>query len=396
MVASLLTTKLYIPPVRRDLVSRPRLVERLNEGLHRGHRLTLVSAPAGFGKTTLLSEWVQAIGRDASPLAVAWLALDSGDNDPARFLAYLIAALQTVEDGLGTGVLDRFQAPQAPPIEELLTALINQIDTISTGFVLVLDDYHLITAQRIHEALAFLLDHPPHNMHLVVATRADPPWQFARLRGRGQLTEMRLADLQFTQDEATVFLNQVMGLRRSAGDVATLTARTEGWIAGLQLAALSMQDRPDLPGFIAALSGSQHYILDYLVEEVLHRQSASVQAFLLRTSILDRLTGPLCDALAPEDKGDGGDGQAMLNRLEHANLFLLPLDERHQWYRYHRLFNTTRALASLPGKQRAARRPATGATTNGLSLACLPAHRTGARSGRHRDTAAAPGRSTGP
>jgi LuxR family maltose regulon positive regulatory protein len=339
MVAPLLTTKLYIPPVRRDLVSRPRLIERLNEGLQRGHRLTLVSAPAGYGKTTLLSEWVATCGRP-----VAWLALDSGDNDPARFLAYLIAALQKIEDSVGMGVLDRLQAPQPPPVEELLTALINQIDGVSASFVLVLDDYHLITAQRIHEALAFLLDHPPQNMHLVVATRADPPWQFARLRGRGQLTELRLADLQFTQDEATVFLNQVMGLSLSADNIAALTSRTEGWIAGLQLAALamqgtlSMQDRADLPGFVAALSGSQHHILDYLVEEVLRRQSESVQAFLLRTSILDRLTGSLCDALTLEHEAGVGDGQAMLNRLEHANLFVVPLDESHQWYRYHHLF----------------------------------------------------------
>jgi LuxR family maltose regulon positive regulatory protein len=333
MVAPLLTTKLYIPAVRRDLVSRPRLIERLNEGLHRGHRLTLVSAPAGYGKTTLLSEWVATCGRP-----IAWLALDSGDNDPARFLAYLIAALQKIEDGVGTGVLDRLQAPQQPPMEDLLTALINQIDGVSASFVLALDDYHLIKAQRIHEALAFLLDHPPQNMHLVVATRADPPWQFARLRGRGQLTELRLADLQFTPDEATVFLNQVMGLRLSADDIAAVTSRTEGWIAGLQLAALSMQDRADLPGFVAALSGSQHHILDYLVEEVLRRQSESVQAFLLRTSILDRLTGSLCDALTLEHEAGVGDGQAMLNRLEHANLFVVPLDESHQWYRYHHLF----------------------------------------------------------
>jgi LuxR family maltose regulon positive regulatory protein len=333
MVTPLLTTKLYIPPVRQDLVSRPQLLERLNNGLYGGHRLTLVSAPAGYGKTTLLSEWVATCGRP-----VAWLALDSGDNDPARFLAYLIAALQTIEDGVGAGVLDRFQAPQPPPMEELLTALMNQIDGISISFVLVLDDYHLITAQKIHDALAFLLDHPPQNMHLVVATRADPPWQFARLRGRGQLTELRLADLQFTPDEATVFLNQVMGLRLSADEIIALTSRTEGWIAGLQLAAISMQDRQDLPGFIAALTGSQHHILDYLVEEVLRRQSESVQAFLLRTSILDRLTGPLCDALTLEHEAGAGDGQAMLNRLEHANLFVVPLDERHQWYRYHHLF----------------------------------------------------------
>jgi LuxR family maltose regulon positive regulatory protein len=333
MVKALLTTKLYIPSVRPNLVSRPRLVERLNEGLSLGQKLTLVSAPAGFGKTTLLSEWVATCGQP-----VAWLALDSGDNDSARFLAYLIAALQTIEGSIGAGVLDRFQPPQPPPMEELLTTLINQIDAISTCFVLVLDDYHLITAQRIHEALAFLLDHPPQNMHLVIATRADPPWQFARLRGRGQLTELRLADLRFTHDEATAFLNQIMGLRLSVDDITTLTARTEGWIAGLQLAALSMQGRQDLPGFIAALSGSQHYILDYLVEEVLHRQSESIQAFLLQTSILDRMTGPLCDAILLDRQAGAGAGQAMLDRLERANLFLVPLDDRHQWYRYHHLF----------------------------------------------------------
>jgi LuxR family maltose regulon positive regulatory protein len=333
MLTPLLTTKLYIPPLRPGMVPRPRLIERLDEGLRRGCRLALVSAPAGFGKTTLLSEWVAICGRPA-----AWLALDSSDNDPARFLAYLIAALQTIEDGVGTGVLDRFQAPQPPPVEELLTTLINQIDAISPSFVLVLDDYHLITTQRIHEALAFLLDHPPQNMHLVVATRADPPWQFARLRGRGQLTELRLADLQFTPDEAAIFLNQVMGLRLSADHVTALTSRTEGWIAGLQLAALSMQDRQDLPGFIAAFTGGQHHILDYLVEEVLRRQPENVQAFLLRTSILERLTGPLCDALRLEQEAGADEGQAMLNRLEHANLFVIPLDERHQWYRYHHLF----------------------------------------------------------
>jgi LuxR family maltose regulon positive regulatory protein len=337
MTIPLLTTKLYIPSARPSIVSRPRLLERLNEGLRLGRKLTLVSAPAGSGKTTLLSEWVHNCGRP-----VAWLSLDAGDNDPARFLAYLVAALRTIEESIGAGVLDRLQAPQSPPGEELLTALINEIDAIPVSFVLVLDDYHLITAQRIHEALAFVLDHPPRNMHLAVATRADPPWQFARLRGRGQLTELRLADLQFTQDEAALFLNEVMGLRLSTDDVTALTSGTEGWIAGLQLAALALQGilrhRQDLPGFIAALTGSQHYILDYLVEEVLHRQSESVQAFLLRTSILDRLAGPLCDALTLERGLDAGDGQAMLSRMEHANLFVLPLDERHQWYRYHHLF----------------------------------------------------------
>jgi len=333
MAIPLLTTKLYIPSARPSTVSRPRLLERLNEGLCQGRKLTLISAPAGSGKTTLLSEWVNHCGRP-----VAWLSLDGGDNDLARFLAYLIAALQTIEKSIGAGVLDALQGPQPPPEEELLAALINQIDAIPTSFVLVLDDYFRITAQKIHDLLAFLLDHLPHNMHLVVATRADPPWQFAQLRGRGQLTELRLADLRFTHDEAAAFLNEVMGLGLSADEIAALTSRTEGWIAGLQLAALTMQEREDLASYIAALTGSQHYILDYLVEEVLRRQSESVQAFLLQTSILDRMTGSLCDALVLDRQTGAGDGQAMLDRLERANLFVIPLDDRHEWYRYHHLF----------------------------------------------------------
>ncbi|MBC8450567.1 MAG: hypothetical protein H8D78_22765 [Chloroflexi bacterium] len=326
MISPLLSTKLYVPPVRPELVPRPRLIERLNAGLHR--KLTLVSAPAGFGKTTLLSEWTQQ-----SEFSVAWVSLDRDDSDPARFWAYFIAALQTVQADVGEGALAVFQSPQPPPIEAILTTLINEIATLPDPFALVLDDYHLIQAQPIHSALAFLLDHLPPQIHLVIAGRADPPLPLARLRGRGQLTELRETDLRFTLDEAATFLNQVMGLGLSAEDVAALEARTEGWIAGLQMAALSMRGRKDIPGFIAAFTGSHRYILDYLMEEVFQQQSADVQDFLLKTSILERFTAPLCDAIAERE-----DSHDVLLALERANLFIVPLDESRQWYRYHRLF----------------------------------------------------------
>ena len=368
MTTPLLTTKLYIPPPRPDLVSRPRLIARLNAGL--GCKLTLISAPAGFGKTTLLSEWIADLGfripdvgsepKDKSAVRilkpskggdskiqnrVAWLSLDESDNDPARFLAYVIAALQTIDEDLGKGVLDALQSPQPPATEELVTVLINEIGATSDAMVLILDDYHLVTAQPIHDAVVFLLDHLPGNLHLVIATRSDPPLPIARLRARGQLTELRQSDLRFTPDEATEFLKQVKKIELSANDVAALASRTEGWIAGLQMAAVSMQGRRDLSGFVAAFAGSQHYILDYLIEEVFQRQPESVQSFLLRTSILERMSGPLCDAvtslLTPPLPGEGqgvGSSQTMLEYLDHANLFVFPLDDHQRWYRYHRLF----------------------------------------------------------
>jgi LuxR family maltose regulon positive regulatory protein len=328
MDTPLLTTKLYIPPVRPELVSRPRLIERLNQGLHR--KLTLVSAPAGFGKTTLLSESVGGCGRP-----VAWLSLDKGDNDPTRFWAYFIAALQTVRADIGETALAMLRSSQPPPIEAILTTLINEVAEGADAFAFVLDDYHVIEAQPIRSALAFLLDHLPPQMHLVIASRADPPLPLSRLRGRGQLTELRTADLRFTPDEAAAFLNQVMGLGLSAEDVAALEARTEGWIVGLQMAALSMRGRDTerIAGFIAAFTGSQRYILDYLTDEVLLQQPESVRTFLLRTAILDRLTGPLCDAVTGRD-----DGQKMLEQLEATNLFIVPLDDERRWYRYHHLF----------------------------------------------------------
>ncbi|MEA3398018.1 MAG: LuxR family transcriptional regulator, partial [Chloroflexota bacterium] len=322
-------TKLYIPPPRPNLVPRLRLTERLNAGLHR--KLTLVSAPAGFGKTTLLSEWVAGCGRP-----VAWLSLDEGDNDLVRFLTYLVAALQTVDAGIGKNVLDVLQSPQLPPLESLLTLLINDLAGNHEGrpYVLVLDDYQMIKEQSIHEALVFLLDHLPPQMHLGLATRIDPPLNIARLRVRGQVTELRADDLRFTPDEAASFLNQVMGLGLSQEDVAALEARTEGWIAGLQVAAMAMQGRDDLSGFVAAFTGSHRYILSYLVEEVLQRQPEHTRIFLLQTAILDRLSGSLCDAVA-----DRSGSQETLELLEDTNLFIVPLDDERRWYRYHRLFS---------------------------------------------------------
>lgn len=325
----LLTTKITPPPVRRTLVARPRLIDRLNAATE--HTLTLISAPAGFGKTTLLSEWIT---RSVRP--VAWLSLDAEDNDLVRFFTYFIAALRTLHDAIGDGVLSMLQSPQPLPLAMILPSLINEVATIPTDIVLVLDDYHLIDAQPIHDMLVFLLDHLPPQMHLVIATRSDPPLSLARLRARGQLREVRAADLRFTHDEVVAFLTTVMDLKLSAVDVAALETRVEGWVTGLQLAALAMHGREDISGFLAAFTGSHRYVLTYLVEDVLEHQPEHVQTFLLRTSILDRLTSPLCNALT-----DGTDSQAMLELLEQANLFTVPLDDEGTWYRYHPLFADT-------------------------------------------------------
>jgi len=321
-----LATKLFIPPSRPKAVLRPRLVERLNEGLHL--KLTLISAPAGFGKTTLISEWVASCER-----ATAWLSLDEGDNDLARFLVYLVAALQTVKGGIGEGVLTMLHSSQSPPIESMLTALLNEIAAPPDNFILVLADYHVIDAQPIDQALTFLVEHLPPQMHLVIATREDPQLPLARLRARGQLTELRAADLRFTPSEAAEFLNRVMSLSLSADDIAALETRTEGWITGLQMAALSMQGRSDAASFIQAFSGSHRFVLDYLIEEVLQRQPERVRSFLLQTAVLDRLSGALCDAVTGRE-----DSHGMLETLERGNLFVIPLDDRRQWYRYHHLF----------------------------------------------------------
>ena len=325
----LLETKLYVPRWRTGLVPRPRLIERLDQGTER--KLTLVSAPAGFGKSTVLAEWVAAT--PASERPAAWLSLDQSDNDPALFWAYFIAALRTVRPGVGEKTLSLLQLPQSPPIEALLGTLLNEINTISHDFVLVLDDYHVIDAQPVHDGTTYLLDHLPPQMHLFIAGRSDPPLPLSRLRGRGEMAELRASDLRFTPDEAAAFLNDAMGLDLSADDVAALETRTEGWIAGLQLAALSMHGREDIPGFITSFAGDDRYIVDYLVEEVLQRQPERVRSFLLQTSILDRLSGPLCDAVT-----DREDGKVLLEALERGNLFVVPLDDKRQWYRYHHLF----------------------------------------------------------
>ncbi len=328
MPAPILATKLYISPPRPDTVPRPRLIEQLNKGLRSGHKLTLISASAGFGKTTLVSDWVAQSG-----LPVAWLSLDEGDNDPARFISYLIAALQNIKAGIGEGLLAALHSPQPLQIEVILTTLLNEISTTPENFLLVLDDYHSIDSQGVDQALAFLIEHQPPQMHLVIATREDPSLPLARLRVRGQLTELRAADLRFTPAEAAEFLNRMMGLNLSNGDVAALETRTEGWIAGLQLAALSMQGREDIANFIRAFTGSNRFVLDYLAEEVLQRQPESARNFLLQTAILERFCAPLCNAITERE-----DGKDMLSALEYSNLFLVPLDDKRQWYRYHHLF----------------------------------------------------------
>ena len=341
----LLLTKLYLPRPRAQLVSRPRLLARLEAGL--AGPLTLIAAPAGFGKTTLLADW---LGRSAATSRhVAWLALDAGDADPLQFLRYFIAAIQTIAPAIGAGTLPLLSAAQVPPIETLLPLLLNDLVRLPERSILVLDDYHVVDAPAVHRALAFLLDHLPTRLHLVIASRADPPLPLSRLRARGQLTELRAHDLRFTPEEAAMFLREVMGLTLSVEDVAALETRTEGWIAGLQLAALSLQDRPDAQraAFIEAFTGSHRFVVDYLLDEVLARQPRHVQTFLLQTSILERLAGPLCDAVVLGDGSEtqhtrGGRGQAysqlLLEELERGNLFILPLDDERRWYRYHHLF----------------------------------------------------------
>jgi LuxR family maltose regulon positive regulatory protein len=347
----LLGTKLYIPKRRATLVPRPRLVQRLDQGAER--TLTLISAPAGFGKTTLLAEWVGESAAGERP--AAWLSLDQGDNNLERFWVYVVTALRGVRPEVGESALSLLRSPQPPPSEWVLTAVINDITAISDGpaaglghgLTLILDDYHVIEAEPVHRSVAFLLEHLPPQLHLVIATRSDPPLPLARLRARDELAELRAADLRFAPDEAAAFLNEVMGLGLSAADVAALERRTEGWIAGLQLAALSMQGREDAPGFVRAFAGDERYVVDYLVEEVLQRQPQHIRSFLLQTSILDRMSGPLCDAVTGRD-----DGKGLLETLERGNLFVVSLDTKRQWFRYHHLFADAlrvRAAEEHPG-----------------------------------------------
>jgi len=302
------------------------LIEHLNAGLDR--KLTLIAAPAGFGKTTLLSEWIPQ-----SPRCVTWLSLDGDDNDPTKFWTYFITSLRGLHPELGESAFNLLQSPQVPPISSFLTTLINDLAAFPDAFAIVLDDYHLIRSQPIHEAFAYLIANLPDNMHLVMTTRADPPLPLARLRARDKLTELRASELRFTANETAIFLTRAMGLKLTENEIDALDARTEGWIAGLQIAALSMQGNTDISGFILAFSGSHRHILGYLADEVLTQQPERTLNFLLKTSILDRLCGPLCDVVT----GDS-DGQAILENLEDANLFINLLDDQRTWYRYHPLF----------------------------------------------------------
>ena len=379
MAIPILKTKLYLPPKLLRAVPRPRLHARLDEGLRPGCKLILISAPAGFGKTTLASEWIWSKKYGVRPtvgpsteaesrLAVggsrphaghetasspaphfAWLSLDRGDDDPARFLAYLAAALRSACVDLDGEVLSALQSPQSPAAETtaVVTALLNVLAEAPGPLVMVLDDYHEITEQPVHDALYFLLDHLPPHVHLLLSTRIDPPWPLARLRARRAMIELRTPDLRFTLDEAATFVNAVMGLDLSAEDLAVLDARAEGWASGLQMAALALQgssgvDRPqNAARFIQEFGGSHRFVLDYLVEEVLERQPAEMQRFLLQTSILDRMSAALCDAVrcgTQRTASQSVDSRARLDALERANLFVVPLDGERRWYRYHRLF----------------------------------------------------------
>ncbi len=329
----ILPSKLYIPPFKKEFVSRARLLKQLNAGLAR--KLTLVSAPAGYGKSTTISEWVGQAGKP-----VAWLSLDKSDNDPSRFWSYFVAALRTIpglEDvWVGGDIFDPRQTPSIPDNETFLANLIIAIISISERFVLILDDLQAITEAGILDDLFFLLENlppGPKGMHLVIASRSDPPWPLARLRANNEITEIRVRELCFTIDETAAFLNDVMGLTLSAGEIVELDQHTEGWIAGLQLAAISMQGREDFSGFLDAFTGSHRFVLDYLIEEVLSRQTPEILDFLVKTSILERMTEGLCDAVTGNCNGEN-----ILLQLERANLFLVALDDQRTWYRYHNLF----------------------------------------------------------
>ena len=343
-IDTLLSTKLRLPAVRPDLVARSRLLARLADGLRRGHRLTLVSAPPGFGKTMLIREWVGATERH-----VAWLSIDEDDNDALRFLRYLVAAIGQADDRVGKAL---FQASLSAPAQELEIALINSLAETGADLSLVLDDYHNIRDSAVHELVAFLLANQPPSLHVVIGTREDPPLPLARMRARDQVTEIRERDLRFTSDEAAAFLNQTMSLGLSPQSIASLAARTEGWITGLQLAGLALRQpsgglRPqsDADEFVAAFAGDDRYIVDYLMAEVLDREPEPVRSFLRQTSILDRLSAPLCDTLTGRD-----DSQAMLEQFVDENLFLVRLDNRREWYRYHVLFAEMLRLTLTPAE----------------------------------------------
>ncbi len=328
MTGALLETKLYVPQLRSGSVGRPRLLRRLEAGADA--RLTLISAPAGFGKTTLMAAWLHEAA--ATDRSVAWLSLDATDNEPTSFWTYVATALARAGSGVGGSTLVALEA-STPPTDSVLTTLLNELSTAPGEVWLVLDDYHLVDNDEINKSVAFLLEHLPSQAHVVISTRADPDLPLARWRVRGELVEIRAADLRFTSAEATAYLTAATGLDLAAADIAALEERTEGWIAALQLAALSLHGREDASGFIARFAGDDRYIVDYLVEEVLQHQSDTVRRFLLQSAVLDRLTGPLCDAVT-----GGNDGSEMLRALERANVFIVALDDRREWYRYHHLF----------------------------------------------------------
>jgi LuxR family transcriptional regulator, maltose regulon positive regulatory protein len=330
-IKHLLRTKFYAPAVRFNLVTRPRLIDLLNGGMDK--KLILVSAPAGYGKTTLISRWLKETG-----ISSAWLSLDAGDNDPIRFLQYLLTAFQPVVPGIADDLLDIFPSVQPAQHENIIDHLTNELASSADQFVLVLDDFHVINSETVPRIVSYLLDHLPHQIHLVILTRVDPPLPLSRLRARDQLLDIRAEQLRFSQDEAAAFLNDVMGLTLSADDLSAMQTRIEGWIAGLQLVALSMQGCKDIHGFVSAFTGSHRYVIDYLVEEVLKLQPKEINTFLLQTSVLDQMSGPLCQAVIEADIEGPVDGQAMLEALERMNLFVVPLDDERRWYRYHHLF----------------------------------------------------------
>ncbi|WP_234414429.1 helix-turn-helix transcriptional regulator [Paenibacillus sp. CAA11] len=327
----MIATKFHIPTPRPKTVLRQRLTERLSKGLHR--KLTLISAPAGYGKTTLVCEWLADCGQPA-----AWLSLEEGDNELTRFLTYMISSLQTVVGKIGEGVLAVLRSPHPLAVEAilpLLTNLINELAAMSSPLILVLDDYHLASSKEVDEALSFLIEHLPKQMHLTITTREDPGFSLSRLRVRDQLTELHAADMRFTLSEAEAFFNHVMDLNLSMDSITKFQLRTEGWVAGLHLAAISIHGEHDAGQLLQAFTGNYHFVLDYLVEEVLQRQSVTIQDFLIRTSMLDRLCGSLCDDLLLNPEVNG---KKMLIELDLRNLFVIPLDKERKWYRYHHLF----------------------------------------------------------